>query len=453
MNFSACFRFFRGAFSPLFFFLAFASGCTSDEGGASFVKIAPSILTRVTGLHFDKDDQIGLSIALASATYADNALLTFDGTNFSSPTLMWYDGDASTSTLTAYYPYSESGVPQEFSIASDQRGGCTASDLLGAFRKDVLPVSAPVGMVFSHLMSQVSVIIVNSSGSAVTGVSLEGFVPTAVIDFENLSASPKTGIAAAQIQAFEVVAGSRYRAVLVPQTAQLTVTAATSDGKVHSKTVPATLAGGLSYDVTLTITQEAVSVSLSGEIKDWGSGGSLDGGSSGENASSGTVSQNGITYRTRRIGSRAWMTENLRYVPAGAVMEQGMWNPVGGVDAVPTQGLLYNYATASGGAATLSVDHVRGICPEGWHIPSQEELAALLAADCGEDFFVAAGCMVVRAGLENRYNNTDGGYLMSSTLTADGRCSCLKFTADNQPPQLSDLPTAYGLSLRCVMDE
>lgn len=433
--------------------LAFFAGCSSGDSGVSLVRISPSIHTRVTGLHFDTDDQIGLSIALASGTYADNALLTFDGTSFSSADLVWYDGDATASTLTAYYPYSESGVPQEFSIASDQRGGCTASDLLGAVKKGVMPSSSPVGMVFNHLLSQVSVIVLNSSGSSVTGVSLGGFVPTALIDFENLSASPQTGIAAAPIQAFEVTAGSRYRVVLVPQEGPLTVTAATSDGKTYSKNVPAALVSGLSYDVTLTITRESVSVSLSGEIRDWGSGGSLDGGSGGDNTSPGTVSHDGITYQTRMVGGRDWMAKNLRYVPAGVIMEQGVWNPVGGSDAVPRQGLLYNYATASGGAATLSTDRVQGICPAGWHIPSVEELAALLAADCGADFFVAAGCMVVRAGSENKYGNTDGGYLMSSTLTSDGKCSCLKFTADGQPPQLSDLPTAYGLSLRCVRDE
>lgn len=454
MHFSAHFKDLKAVLALLFglLSLAFLSGCASRDGGVSFVRISPSIQTRVTGLHFDTEDQIGLSIVLASGTYADNALLTFDGTSFSSTDLVWYDGDATASTLTAYYPYSESGVPQEFSIASDQRGGCTASDLLGAVKKDVMPSSSPVGMVFSHLLSQVSVIVLNSSGSPVTGVSLGGFVPTALIDFENLSAAPKSGVAAAQTKAFEVVSGSRYRAVLVPQEGQLTVAAETSDGKTYSKSVPAALVGGLSYDVTLEITKESVSVDLSGEIKDWGSGGSLDGGSGGENASPGTVSHDGITYQTRRVGSQDWMAENLRYMPAGVIMEQGVWNPVGGADAIASQGLLYNYATASGGAATLSTDRVRGICPEGWHIPTAEELAALLAADCGADFFVAAGCMVVRPGSDNKYSNTDGGYLMSSTLTTDGKCTCLKFTGDGQPPQLTDMPTAYGLSLRCVKD-
>ena len=60
-----------------------------------------------------------------------NYPMTYDGTIFSDPGLVWYDDAQQTATLTAYYPYAESGVPEEFSVALDQRAGCEESDLLG----------------------------------------------------------------------------------------------------------------------------------------------------------------------------------------------------------------------------------------------------------------------------------------------------------------------------------
>lgn len=431
------------------------SGCAENEGGVVSVQIIPAIRTRVTGLHFDSGDRIGLTITRASGTYAENAPMTFDGTTFSAPGLVWYDGETETSTLTAYHPYSESGAPAEFSVAQDQSGGCASSDLLGAVKSGVVPGSAPVGMLFYHLMAQVSVIVTNNSGVAVSGVTIGGFVPTAQVDFVNLSAAAKSGVAAEEVKACEVTAGACYRAILVPQQAQLTVTVTTSDGKSHGKTIPATLASGLSYDLAVEITKETISVNLSGEISDWGSGGSLGGDDSGNDGSteddSGTLTYGGATYRTQTVGGRVWMAENMRYMPADAVLGTGVWNPSGGAEAVPTQGLLYDYATASAGTVVASTGTVRGICPEGWHIPDAAELASLAGADYGTDFLCCAGFMIVRTGTENKYE-TARGYLMGATLPVENKCNCLKFTTDGLDAQVSELSVDYGLTLRCVKD-
>lgn len=55
------------------------------------MKIAPTIQTRVTGLHFDTGDRIGLSIAKGSETYVQNVLMTYDGTAFTAADLLWYN--------------------------------------------------------------------------------------------------------------------------------------------------------------------------------------------------------------------------------------------------------------------------------------------------------------------------------------------------------------------------
>ena len=58
---------------------ALAAGCSKSDTGTPCVKIAPTIQTRVTGLHFDTGDRIGLSIAKGSETYAQNVPMTYDG--------------------------------------------------------------------------------------------------------------------------------------------------------------------------------------------------------------------------------------------------------------------------------------------------------------------------------------------------------------------------------------
>lgn len=138
---------------------------------------------------------------------------------------------------TAYYPYAEGGRPDEFTVSSDQTQGNGPSDLLAADETDVTPVSAPVGWIFYHVMSQLTIVVSNSSSAAVTGVSVGGLVPTAEIDYSAPKAAAKSGVAAAEVKACEVKPGATYRAILVPQQAALTVTVTTDDGRSHTKTL------------------------------------------------------------------------------------------------------------------------------------------------------------------------------------------------------------------------
>jgi len=85
----------------------------------------------------------------------------------------------------------------------------------------------------------------------------------------------------------------------------------------------------------------------------------------------------GNTYPIVTIGSQVWMAENLR------VMHYSDGSPVSTTTSVfdnnntnlSTYGLLYDWATAMKGAASSATNpsNVRGICPAGWHLPSEEE--------------------------------------------------------------------------------
>ena len=430
-----------------------AAGCAESEKGTLCVKIAPAIRTRVTGLHFDTGDRIGLTISKGSAPYAENVPMTYDGTAFTASGLSWYNDLNEKSVLTAYYPYAEGGRPDEFTISSDQTQGNGPSDLLAAVKTDVTPVSAPVGMIFYHVMSQLTIVVSNSSSAVVTGVSVGGLVPTAEIDYSMPKAAAKSGVAAAEVKACEVKPGATYRAILAPQQAALTVTVTTDDGRSHTKTLSsAQLESGRRYDMSVLVTNEEIQISLSGDIGDWEDGGSLDGSGGGDDGDdSQTLSYGGVTYRTTTVGEMVWMAENLRYVPDEALLTKGIWYPDGNEDAeyVREHGMLYSFTVALGGAQVVSGAPVRGICPEGWHVPYIDELQTLAAGpDCG---FTLAGMW--NSVSKNYVSSAKSGYLMSATTDDGGSSySALLFYASGGNPSPSSLPAGNGVSLRCVKD-
>ena len=468
--------------------LAAAPGCADKRDAVPGIRITPSIKTRVTGLHFDTGDCIGLTVTKNGSDYVRNHQMTYDGSAFTASGLLWYNDLNETSTLTAYFPYSASGVPDEFSVARDQSAGCASSDLLGAVAKNVTPTGTPVGMLFYHLMSQLTIVITNNSDAAVSGVAVGGFVPTASVDLSVPTASAKAGAAAAEIETFEVTPDASYRAILVPQQGALTVTVSTRDGKSRSKTLSsATLESGRRYDMSVLVTNIDIELKLSGEVSDWEDGGSLDEGDGGEaseleyggdtyrtakiggindwgeggsldgddggddtGGDTGELSYGGDTYPTATIGGQVWMAENLRYQPAGTEIGDGVWYPEEGLSAVAEKGLLYDYKTVTGGATVRSGTPLRGICPEGWHVPALAELEALLAAGPAAGFFRCAGYWIVN-GTSNRYGDADKGYLISCEATAE-RSGCLVYSTTTDPVT-GEVPLGYGLSVRCVKDD
>lgn len=58
---------------------AVMSGCTEKQDAHPSVKIVPTIKTRVSGLHFDDGDQIGLTILKGEQSYAENHPMTYEG--------------------------------------------------------------------------------------------------------------------------------------------------------------------------------------------------------------------------------------------------------------------------------------------------------------------------------------------------------------------------------------
>jgi len=73
------------------------------------------------------------------------------------------------------------------------------------------------------------------------------------------------------------------------------------------------------------------------------------------------------------------MAENLDYdVPGNTELDDVCYNK--DAENCKKYGRLYNWATAMGGASSANPSGVRGVCPEGWHLPSDAEWTALTNA-------------------------------------------------------------------------
>ena len=100
----------------------------------------------------------------------------------------------------------------------------------------------------------------------------------------------------------------------------------------------------------------------------------------------------GNTYNTVKIGRQCWMKENLRTtryadstaIPVGVYADTNnrnpyRWAPNNDENNVATYGYLYNWPAVMHGAASSSANPsgVQGICPTGWHVPSDAEWTQL----------------------------------------------------------------------------
>ena len=94
----------------------------------------------------------------------------------------------------------------------------------------------------------------------------------------------------------------------------------------------------------------------------------------------------GNTYNTVQIGSQCWMKENLRTtryanyteIPLGNTTSNDdpyRYAPNNNENNVATYGYLYNWAAVMHGASSSSANPsgVQGVCPTGWHVPSDAE--------------------------------------------------------------------------------
>ena len=127
-----------------------------------------------------------------------------------------------------------------------------------------------------------------------------------------------------------------------------------------------------------------------------------------------TDSRDGQKYKTVKIGSQVWMAQNLNYEMADSYC---YGNNAG---SCTKYGRLYTWAAAMDSAGIWSTTGngcgygkicsptypVRGVCPSGWHLPTQTEWNTLLTVVGGSS--VAGEKLKSTSGWYNNGNGTDG---------------------------------------------
>lgn len=185
-----------------------------------------------------------------------------------------------------------------------------------------------------------------------------------------------------------------------------------------------------------------------------------------------TDKRDGIIYKAVCIGKQNWMAENLRYNAPGSVFYDD--NPANG----PIYGKLYSWdIMMNGQAASKKVPSgVRGICPEGWHVPSEKEYNEMVTFLGGDE--VAGGAIKNIDGWQNPnigatnisgFSALPAGYRWNSSFRKIGTNAYFWTSSESATPPiqgrfvalLHDLPNIYLLpdqkdvwmSCRCVKDK
>jgi uncharacterized protein (TIGR02145 family) len=206
-------------------------------------------------------------------------------------------------------------------------------------------------------------------------------------------------------------------------------------------------------------------------------GGDSSTGGVGGGGSDGTLtdSRDGQIYKTVTIGTQTWMAENLNYAVDSS------WCYENSADSCAKYGRLYQWASAMGLSATYNSTSAssvistpqQGVCPAGWHIPTDAEWTTLENKVGGED--VAGTALKSMSGWSRNGNGTDtygfsalpvglrnynGGFglvgdeanFWSATESATGYAYDLYLDYGNAGMYTGSDHKDYAFSVRCLKD-
>jgi uncharacterized protein (TIGR02145 family) len=185
------------------------------------------------------------------------------------------------------------------------------------------------------------------------------------------------------------------------------------------------------------------------------------------------------SYGTIKIGDKCWMSENLNIgietlgnveMTDNDIVEKYCYNNM--TSYCDTYGGLYQWNEMM---AYSKTENAQGICPDGWHVPSDGEVQELEMA-LGMDASIAALTNIWRGSDEGTQMAMGGGsgyealfsgrrvtgglysaidnyeYLYTSTEAGSNAWRrCLR-VADNRVGRYNTFPKTYGMSIRCVQD-
>ena len=192
-------------------------------------------------------------------------------------------------------------------------------------------------------------------------------------------------------------------------------------------------------------------------------------------------SRDGQTYKTVAIGTQTWMAENLNFETENSYCYKDS------ASYCSKYGRLYTWAAAMDGVGTWSTNGkgcsydmtcsptypVRGVCPDGWHLPNMGEWKTLFAVMGGQS--TAGKVLKSTSGWNNNGNGTDAfsfsalpagyrndeGYygiymyradFWSSTEGNSSSAFRVNLNYDSDNAILLNLNKKYAFSVRCLKD-
>jgi uncharacterized protein (TIGR02145 family)/uncharacterized repeat protein (TIGR02543 family) len=177
---------------------------------------------------------------------------------------------------------------------------------------------------------------------------------------------------------------STYTITFNPNNGSVTPMSAMTDASGRLTSLPTPARTGFAFDGWFTaatggtqVTASTVFTANTTVFAQWTVSGSTTPGDTGTFIDS----RDGQQYRWVTIGTQTWMAENLNFDTTGSVCYD---NDPGNCDIY---GRLYDWATVMGFASTcnstscasqVESPHHRGICPPGWHVPSDAEWTTLV---------------------------------------------------------------------------
>lgn len=139
----------------------------------------------------------------------------------------------------------------------------------------------------------------------------------------------------------------------------------------------------------------------------------------------------GNTYHTVQIGTQCWLKENMRTTrqPDGTAISNLLY-PDGDVNNIATYGYLYDWTTALNRSTSR-----QGICPNGWHVPSDYEWTLLTNYVSSQDIFY---CGSNSTSIAKSLASTTGWSSNSSS------CTIGNDQTSNNATGFSALPAGYN---------
>ena len=207
-----------------------------------------------------------------------------------------------------------------------------------------------------------------------------------------------------------------------------------------------------------------------------------------------TDSRDDQTYKTVTIGTQTWMAQNLNYAYTDVPYKSGdntsdstSWCYKDDANNCSKYGRLYTWAAAMDSVGIWSTNGkgcgynktssptypVRGVCPEGWHLPTEEEFETLFRAVGGQS--TAGKVLKSTSGWDSSGNGSDafafsalptafrgsngnylyegyGAYFWSSTEDGSYYAYYMALRYGNDDAYLDGNNELNGFSVRCLKD-